>query len=531
MADVQGRVRERLRLHLVRHGAAAFEDPALFAEVEQLLRSVDRCRRLARAHPARAARRARLVAARDGDALGLAPPEGRGRGGPVHQAPPAHAALPVAVRVQPRQLRAAAAGEPGAVRLRAGARARERPPPPRPAAPRDVSRVKPHAPLQAEPPSREARLRGPALRRRHRRRVRSATVASWRCVWPPGTTSPCSPPAPPTTSPGPTSSRPASRWTAGVRVRRFPVRRPRRLKRFAEISDEVFDGRAPPSAAGGMVPRERPRLPRPARLPARRGHALRPGAVLDVPLRAVVLRRAARARSRGAAAHGRGGSRDGPERSRGRSSGTPAGYLFLTPEEETLVSTRAGQPLRAVAVIGMGLEPALRRRRRRARPARAPRRVPCCTWAASIATRAATRCSSTSPSTPAVTTAPSLVLAGPAKMQMPAHPRIRALGCVSDDERDALLQSRAGAGRALAVREPEHRAAGRVEPRRAGDRQRAAAPCCKGQVRRANGGLYYRSSAEFAEAVQTLRAVGTRPPRAGRAGAAPTSSASTAGRW
>jgi hypothetical protein len=42
MADVQGRVRERLRQHLVRHGAAAFEDPILFEEVERLLRaSVD----------------------------------------------------------------------------------------------------------------------------------------------------------------------------------------------------------------------------------------------------------------------------------------------------------------------------------------------------------------------------------------------------------------------------------------------------------------------------------------------------------
>jgi len=39
MADVQGRVRARLRLHLVRHGAAAFEDPTLFAEVERLLRA------------------------------------------------------------------------------------------------------------------------------------------------------------------------------------------------------------------------------------------------------------------------------------------------------------------------------------------------------------------------------------------------------------------------------------------------------------------------------------------------------------
>jgi hypothetical protein len=39
MADVQGRVRERLRQHLVRHGAAAFEDPILFEEVERLLRA------------------------------------------------------------------------------------------------------------------------------------------------------------------------------------------------------------------------------------------------------------------------------------------------------------------------------------------------------------------------------------------------------------------------------------------------------------------------------------------------------------
>jgi glycosyltransferase involved in cell wall biosynthesis len=31
----------------------------------------------------------------------------------------------------------------------------------------------------------------------------------------------------------------------------------------------------------------------------------------------------------------------------------------------------------------------------------------------------------------------------------------------------------------------------------------------KGQVRRANGGLYYRSSAEFAEAVETLRGADT----------------------
>jgi hypothetical protein len=38
MADVQGRVRDRLRHELLRHGASpAFEDAALFAEVERVL--------------------------------------------------------------------------------------------------------------------------------------------------------------------------------------------------------------------------------------------------------------------------------------------------------------------------------------------------------------------------------------------------------------------------------------------------------------------------------------------------------------
>ena len=36
----------------------------------------------------------------------------------------------------------------------------------------------------------------------------------------------------------------------------------------------------------------------------------------------------------------------------------PAGYLFLTPEEQGLVATRAGRMLRPSATVGMGLEPA-----------------------------------------------------------------------------------------------------------------------------------------------------------------------------
>jgi len=40
MAELQGRVRERVRAELVRHGAsAALEDPALFADIDTILRT------------------------------------------------------------------------------------------------------------------------------------------------------------------------------------------------------------------------------------------------------------------------------------------------------------------------------------------------------------------------------------------------------------------------------------------------------------------------------------------------------------
>ena len=44
MAELQGRVRERVRADLVRHGAsAALQDPALFAEIDAMLRAaIDR---------------------------------------------------------------------------------------------------------------------------------------------------------------------------------------------------------------------------------------------------------------------------------------------------------------------------------------------------------------------------------------------------------------------------------------------------------------------------------------------------------
>ena len=95
------------------------------------------------------------------------------------------------------------------------------------------------------------------------------------------------------------------------------------------------------------------------------------------------------------------------------------------------------------------------------------------------------------------------MLAGPAKIRIPEHPRIRALGYVSDEARDALL---CGA-QALVVPSPyESLSIVLLEAWNRGVPALVNAHCAvlKGQVRRANGGLFYRSQREFAEALDYL---------------------------
>ena len=314
MAELQARVRERLRAAAARPRrlAARFEDPALFAEVERLLHT----------------------ATQTGDADALILPELLGdpdtwrldtamryqshragaAGGAIdlRQAPPADAGPALAVRVQPRQLRAAAAREPGAVRLRAGARGRNRAPPAG------------AAPALARPC--EARLRRPALRRRHRRRLRGAlpragaerlcaprhdiTVlttcardyVTWANAYPPGETR-----------------------DARVRVIRFPVARRRRVQAFADLSDEVFDGGASRERQEEWFRENGPTCPALLDHLCDARRRLRPGAVLDLPLCAVVLRPAAGRRPRRARADGRRGSgRSRSTCSRSSSSCPPA---------------------------------------------------------------------------------------------------------------------------------------------------------------------------------------------------------------
>jgi glycosyltransferase involved in cell wall biosynthesis len=98
----------------------------------------------------------------------------------------------------------------------------------------------------------------------------------------------------------------------------------------------------------------------------------------------------------------------------------------------------------------------------------------------------------------------SLVLAGPAKMRVPAHPRITSLGYVADDLRRALLAQ----ARVLAVPSPyESLSIALLEGWNYGVPAIVNARCSvlQGQVRRANGGLPYRSGEEFCEALAYLR--------------------------
>ena len=293
---------------------------------------------------------------------------------------------------------------------------------------------------------------------------------------------------------------------AAVRVIRFPVRQPRRVKVFADLSDEVFDGGASRERQEAWFAENGPDVP--GLLNHLRSHGADYDLVLfwtyryapsyfGLPLvadRAILVPTA----------------EDDPAIALDTLEEffrRPAGYLFLTPEEEALVSARAGRALRPSAVVGIGLD---------APKATAPdlvrglgldgnyvlylgrvdRNKGCHTLLEYFEAYAGGGAGAT------------LVLAGPAKMQIPAHSRIRALGYVSDEMRDALLAN----ARALIVPSPFESLSivlleswNRAVPALVNGRCRVLA----GQVRRANGGLVYRSSEEFRESLGYLL---THPP-------------------
>ena len=291
----------------------------------------------------------------------------------------------------------------------------------------------------------------------------------------------------------------------GVRVQRFPVGHRRNLKTFADLSDEVFDDlgsnperevewfRANGPDAPGLLEHLRAHggeyelllfwafryAPTFFGLPSVSGRAiLLPTAEEDPAVDLDVL----------------------PE-----FFAKPAGYLFLTPEEEALVSTRAGRVLGPSQVVGIGLDPESERPSRDALDrlaipqefvlylGRVDRNKGCATLLEYFQEYIDGGGNTT------------LVLAGPATLTVPNHLRIRALGYVADDIRRALLSH----ARVLIVPSPyESLSIVLLEAWNHATPALVNAYCkvLQGQVRRASGGLYYRSSREFQEALSWLLA-------------------------
>jgi glycosyltransferase involved in cell wall biosynthesis len=289
----------------------------------------------------------------------------------------------------------------------------------------------------------------------------------------------------------------------GVRVLRFPSRRPRDLKTFADLSDEVFDGGATRERQEAWFRENGPDVP------GLLDHLAAHGAEYDLVLfwtfryapsffglplvssRAILLPTA---------------EEDPAIRLDVLEEffHQPAGFIFLTPEEEALVSARAGRRLAPSVTIGTGLDPVA------GAPdatllrtagidgdyllylGRVDRNKGCHTLLEYYYEAYADQPG-----------APPLVLAGPAKMQIPDHPRILALGYVSDALREALLAH----ARALVV--PSRYESLSIVLLEGWNH---AVPAivngeCKvldGQVRRANGGLVYRSAHEFHVALDYL---------------------------
>ena len=307
---------------------------------------------------------------------------------------------------------------------------------------------------------------------------------------------------------------------SGVRVHRFPVARPRDLKAFADLSDEVFDD------LGSSPEREeewfRANGPdSPQLLEYLRTHGGDYDLVLFWAFRyapsffgmPIVAERAVLVPT----------AEEDPAIDLDVLQGFFAkaqGFLFLTPEEETLVSTRAGRALKPSRTIGIGLEPEADRH-----PSREPldrlglplafvlylgrvdRNKGCATLLEYFREYLEAGGDTT------------LVLAGPSTLPIPQHPRIQAVGYVEDAVRNALLSH----ARALIVPSPyESLSIVLLEAWNHATPAIVNADCkvLQGQVRRADGGLFYRSSREFQEAIAWMLANDAARAQLGRQGLA-----------
>ncbi len=182
----------------------------------------------------------------------------------------------------------------------------------------------------------------------------------------------------------------------------------------------------------------------------------------------------------------------------------PAAYIFMTPEERTLVTTSAGGRIAPDAVTGIGIDPPP------PVPPRSlldsigiPERFILCLGRVDKNKGAHTLAQFFVEHLAGGGEPATLVFAGPATIPLPAHDRIRALGFVSQDVRDALLAH----ATLLVVPSPfESLSIALLEGWNRSVPALVNGHCgvLAGQVDRAGGGLAYRSPLEFSESLNYL---------------------------
>ncbi len=295
---------------------------------------------------------------------------------------------------------------------------------------------------------------------------------------------------------------PGAATVGPVRVQRFPVARTRNTHDFIELNSVVASGRATADDEAAWFLENGPQLP--ALIEHLRTHGREYDRVLfwtyryypsyfGVPIvrdRAVLVPTA----------------EEDPVvwlRSVGEFFTLPKGYVFLTPEECELVRSRASQPLPPSCIIGTGLDPVAKGA---AGPPAHPRvRDPYVLYLGRVDPNKG--CETllryfqefVAREGPRV----QLVLAGPVFMPVPSHPSVVPLGFVDEATRAKLLDG----ALALVVPSPyESLCIALLEgwnhslPALVNGRCRVL----KGQVLRANGGLFYDNVNEFTTALRTL---------------------------
>lgn len=287
-----------------------------------------------------------------------------------------------------------------------------------------------------------------------------------------------------------------------VRVHRFPVEHQRQLHAFADLSERAFARRHSPDDERAWFEANGPEVPDLVEFLRTRGHeydlilfwAFRYyPSIFGVPVvqdRAVLVPTAEEDAVLDFVTLGDFFRR-------------PRGYIFLTEEERRLVTARAGGRVAASTVIGTGLDPALPTSPAALEPlnlaspfvvylGRVDRNKGCDRLVEYFIRYQQEEHRDVT-----------LVLAGPLHVALREHPRVKVLGFVSDDVREALFDQ----ARALVMPSPyESLCMALLEGWNRGLPALVNARCSvlKGQVRRAGGGLYYGTYREFAAGLSWL---------------------------